>query len=219
MALFGSHARGDAALNSDVDLLLVTDERRVRHAAMGDVSLFLYPWSRLLRAARGGDLFVRHIVQEARALHDPGRLLENLRAEFRLKRSYSREISNASDLGWFIVRHPLELPQPLLGKRIAWCVRTILIARSAEQGSPVFSASALAEFSGSPEVTQLISAKTSGSFTRDNVESFRSFLETFGHREAIPGEGVDQHLARFRELGNRVALHTLSRAKETHYES
>lgn len=217
MVLFGSHARGDAAPSSDVDLLLVTHEPRVRHATMGDVSLFLYPWKCLLRDARGGDLFVRHIVQEARALHDPRQVIDSLRAAFRFKRSYSQEIGKASDLGWFLARHPLEIPEPLLGKRMAWCVRTILIARSAEQRSPVFSATALSEFGGSADVHRLISDKASGSRPRDNLERFVSFLETFGHQEAVHGGGVEEYFARFKAQRNRVALRTLSLAKESDY--
>lgn len=219
VALFGSHARDDAALNSDVDVLLITTERRVRHASMGNVSLYLYPWKQLLRDSCGGDLFTCHIVREARPLHDPDGMLPALREAFRFKQSYSLEIEKASDLGWYIIHNSQELPETLVVKRIAWCVRTILIARGAERRAPVFSASELAHLSGSQDVFRLISHKAEGSLAAGDLVLFAAFLREFGVHDPVPAGNADGYLARFKALGNRVALQTLRSGKADSYGS
>ena len=55
------------------------------------------------------------------------------------------EIAHATDLGWYLAKFGDELNSDLQVKRSLWCIRTILIARSAERRDPIFAPQLLAE--------------------------------------------------------------------------
>lgn len=219
VALFGSHARGDAEPGSDVDILGITFESRTRHVEMGNVSLYLYPWIYLLDAAGRGDLFLCHIVKEAKALHDPEDRLDQLGGAFVFKESYAEEIRKASDLGWYLATCREALAGPSIAKRIAWCVRTVLIARSAEQHMPCFAASALAKFSGSDAVRVLISRKDDDRVAPDSPILLRQVLVEFGAAEPFPNGLANTYRAYFKKSANDVALNTLRARSNDDYAS
>jgi hypothetical protein len=206
--LFGSHARTDAEAGSDVDILGITAERKTRHVEMGTVSLYLYPWKRLLAEARNGDLFVCHIVKEARPLHDPKSYLKELSTAFIFKPSYSEEVRKASDLAWYLIHFHEKLDQRTVAKRIAWCVRTIVIARSAENRTPYFAAAALTAFSKSSEVGALISRKEDRHVEGDSLFLLRDVLSQFGDSDPMLGPD-SAYLKRFAKTKNKVALQTI----------
>lgn len=134
--LFGSIARGDQSAGSDTDLLMVNLKDETRHVSIGHLSLFLYPWHQLKQDARAGDLFVCHLVCEAKPLLDPDSYLPKLRAAFAFRSTYQDEINRATDFGWYLVKFGGDLNSQLLAKRALWCIRTVLIARSAERRDP-----------------------------------------------------------------------------------
>src|SRR6516225_10395691 len=68
--LYGSHARGDAEETSDVDVLQVTPSHTAPYT-VGRVNVTCYTLEQLLRLARHGSLFARHLVEEALPLADP----------------------------------------------------------------------------------------------------------------------------------------------------
>ena len=143
--LFGSLARADQSEGSDTDLLMVNLDNETRHISVGRFSLFLYPWLTLERNARNGDLFVCHLVREAKPLFEPDGYLPKLKNAFQFRSDYMAEIGHATDLGWYLVRFGHEVNSHLQAKRALWCIRTILIARSAERRNPVFAPQLLAE--------------------------------------------------------------------------
>ncbi|MGF7151464.1 hypothetical protein FHS96_005130 [Sphingomonas zeicaulis] len=209
VALYGSQARGDAVLGSDVDLLMVTDEDHNRHVGIGTLSIYFYPWNSLLRDAAAGDLFVCHIVREARSLHDPEDRLGALARSFRFKPSYCEEIRKASDLAWYLASFPDMLNGALGAKRVAWTVRTILIARAAERRTPCFAADALVAFSGLPLVGTLIGRKGESRIAADTPDLLARFLHHFGLPAPMrSGAPADYH-AYFAVERNEVALQTL----------
>jgi hypothetical protein len=209
VALFGSRARGNADPHSDVDILLVTTEPRTRHVSMGNISLYLYSWSYLKRRASAGDLFVGHIAKESRALYDPKNYFKALDETFRFKTSYLKEIRQASELGWYIADYHSTVRPSVATKRIAWCVRTILIARAAEKQRPIFAASELAAFSGSPEVAGLISQKRDDVPSARTIKYFRKFLTEFGFPHPLP-KGNELEFQHFlKSSKNRIAEQTL----------
>ncbi|WP_336973836.1 nucleotidyltransferase domain-containing protein [Sphingobium aromaticiconvertens] len=209
VALYGSQARGDAVSGSDVDLLMITDEDHARHVSMGTLSIYLYPWTSLLRDAQAGDLFLCHIVREARSLHDPENRLGSLAGAFRFKPNYADEIRKASDLAWYLANFPDTLDGALGAKRVAWTVRTILIARAAERHSPCFAADALVAFSGLPLVGTLIGRKDEQYIAEDTPNLLACFLQHYGLPAPIrDGSPADYH-AYFAVNRNDVALQTL----------
>src|SRR5690606_5007487 len=140
-------ARSDQGEASDTDLLLVTEGIETQHMSHGHVSMFFYGWSKLLADAADGDLFVCHIAREAKPVFDPNGLLTTLSEAFVFRNTYMPTIEQARDFGWYLARYGVTLNRRLLVKRIIWCVRTILVARSAERRQPVFASHLLAKLS------------------------------------------------------------------------
>ena len=214
--LFGSLARGDQSDNSDTDLLTVTLDDETRHISVGHLSLFLYPWSTLENSARNGDLFVYHLVREARPLFDPDGYLPKLKEAFRVRPDYMVEIAHATDLGWYLTRYGDDLNSHLLAKRALWCIRTILIARSAEHDEPVFAPQLLANQTQSMAARDLLARRHSPRGGARVRSSLRLFLE----EEAISapfGEQADRadFIERFRTTSNKVALKTLQQEDDS----
>ena len=211
MLLFGSHARGDQDSRSDTDLLLITQEDAPRHVMNGHLSTSLYSFEDLRSRAQNGDLFVCHIVRESIPIYDPAGQLNMLRSEFSFRQSYEDVIQRATDLGWFLVEHGISIGSgALVNKRIAWCVRTILISRSAEMGIPVFSALSLAEFTKSDTVLTLIKNKDNTVVNVEVLWEFEVFLASFGGKRIfLPRGTYPDYRRRFDSTMNKVGLGTL----------
>lgn len=210
VALFGSRAREDHEPTSDTDVLLVTSESRPRHIFANNISFSLYPARHLYQKARSGDLFVCHLVTEAKVLLDEKNTFEKIRHEFRLRDSYTTEITMASELGWFLVRHGKEFENiNTANRRIAWCVRTILIARTAEARKPVFAAKALVDFAKSSIVAELIACKTSNIINNHILNNLSNFLNTWGNGDIKSKEKSPlKYFRHFKKTGNSVAMQT-----------
>jgi predicted nucleotidyltransferase len=208
--LFGSVARSDNAEGSDTDLLMVNLDDETRHISVGHASVFLYPWIRLKLDAEEGDLFACHLALEAKAIFDPEGYLPKLKESFRFKSNYQSEIARATELGWFLARFGEGLNPALQAKRILWCVRTILIARSAELRDPVFAPGLLAERTKSGAARELLSKRHD---RRDDAalrHSLREFLKEETTVESFHEQaGRAAFTRRFRETSNKVALQTL----------
>ncbi|MCB8884017.1 nucleotidyltransferase domain-containing protein [Acidisoma cellulosilytica] len=219
--LFGSRARGDNERNSDTDILLIAPPGRPQHCSFGQLSMFFYPWSKLLADASNGELFVCHLTREAKPIYDPEGRLDRLRASFKLRTSYSHDINRASDLGWFLERHADALAAAVVARRIVWCVRTILIARTAERGVPVFSPTELAETTSSNPGREILLARHQHRADAPMRCHFSQFLTEEGclpplAREADPTDYKDY----FRRTKNEVAISTITQGRkssEQHY--
>lgn len=212
VALFGSRARGDHGEGSDVDLLFITAEQHPRHRMVSNLSLSLYPINALLERAADGDLFICHLAYEAKPLYDPEGEFARVRSAFRFRDSYDREVRNASDLGWLLARFADDLPNSsLANRRIAWCVRTILIAKSAELRRPIFAPSELAAFSADSAVATLIRQKSySTAPSRSLLALLREFLQKWGASDPAPhAEAAAEYEDSFRDSGNDVGGRTL----------
>ena len=157
--LFGSLARADQSEGSDTDLLMVNLDDETRHVSAGHLSLFLYPWRKLGHDARDGDLFVCDLAREAKPLFDPDGYLQKLKEVFRFRSDYVAEITRATEFGWYLARFGEELNSHLQAKRALWCIRTILIARSAERHDPVFAPRLLAEQTRSVAARDLLTRR------------------------------------------------------------
>ena len=208
--LFGSLARADDSASSDTDLLMVNLDSEIRHVSIGHLSLFLNPWHKLEHDAREGDLFVCHLVCEAKPFLDPDGYLLKLKEAFRFRTDYVAEIARATDLGWYLVRFGDELNSNLHAKRALWCIRTILIARSAERHDPVFAPQLLAEQTRSVAGRNLLASRHSERDRAEVRELLRLFLEEetkFDSFNVLADRSA--FIERFTATSNNVALQTL----------
>lgn len=216
--LFGSLARADHSEGSDTDLLMVSLDKDTRHVSVGHLSLFLYPWPQLQEDAREGDLFVCHLVREAKPLIDPEKYLVKMQSAFRFRSSYQSEIDRAVDLGMYLARFGEELNSTLLTKRALWCIRTILIARSAERRDPVFAPQRLAEETGSVAARELLTNRHIHRERAAVQRRLRSFLKEEAHpSHFLETADRDNFKERFEATSNRVALQTLRQDENSHY--
>jgi hypothetical protein len=177
----------------------------------GHLSTSFYSFEDLRSRAQNGDLFVSHIVRESIPIYDPASQLDMLRSEFSFRQSYGDEIQRATDLGWFLVEHGMSIgSSALVNKRIAWCVRTILISRSAETGIPVFSALGLAEFAKSKAVLTLVKNKDETIIAADMLRDLEGVLASFGGDRIFRSRGsYSDYRRRFDSTMNKVGLGTL----------
>jgi len=213
VALFGSRARGDQTPASDTDLLLVsTDRGPPLHTGMGQVSLSTYGFADLVQKAEDGDLFVWHCLFEGRAIHDPEHLFDDLRARFRLRTSYAREIGHGAAVGWLLARFGQSMNNSALAaRRATWAVRTILIARSAEAGGPKFAAQELETLAPITETSRLIQLKSGPRFDAAAAVDLHRFLDWCALPDPLPEASVPSDFdPLFMSSGNSVGLHLVS---------
>jgi len=96
---------------------------------------------------------------------------------------------------------------PLLRRRIAWAVRTILIARSAEAGNPVFSPAALTALGPSQITAALIAGKDADHLSADALTGLERFLREEALADPLPTASDPQPYAElFRRTDNAVGL-------------
>ena len=211
--VYGSRARGDFTHASDFDVLLVeTDTGRFSSTSVGGVNCHTYSNEQLFAFAGAGELFALHIASEAIPLFDNSGFLPAFKEAFRFKESYRSDISYASEVGWLLTMGRESFGSaPYVNRRIAWVVRTILIASAAEQRKPVFSARALADLSGNAALEDLISVKDDDNFNPRALERLREFLIVYGYpgaREAV-SMPLSELRERFLKTGNKVGIKTL----------
>lgn len=185
LILYGSCARGDQKAGSDVDMLAITNERHYRMIVKNNVNLACYPNKLIFGIAKAGELFALHLVKEGVPIFDPSGLFDQFKQTFQVKNSYQNELSNAIDLGWYLVARHKEIGnKTLVNRRITWCVRTMLIAEAATLGNFIFSTKALVEFSNNEHIFELISLKDGQSLNTKRITEFRHLLNT----KSLPSE-------------------------------
>lgn len=164
LILYGSRARGDAGPDADVDLMLATGAARAQSPVerMG-VSLHRYPRAWLLKQATHGDLFAYHVGHEGVPLQDGDGFLIDLRTAFTRKASYAADMR----VGLLVARLIAETDWGMdagLKRRFFWGVRTCLISSTAQDGSPIFSATQLESSTAIDGLADLIARRTTASF-------------------------------------------------------
>lgn len=208
-ALFGSRARGDEDAESDYDILVWSEGSQPHTIRLGMHAMAVYPCDYLLRKAEQGDLFVSHLVHEAKEIWDPHSLLKALRTCFSPKQSYGREIELAAQIGQFILQFHHRMPNVLINRRIAWVVRTILIAKAMEIGAPVFATRELTSLLCAPEAVPLIALKDDAEFRPDGLIGLDSFLSRWAAPWNEAASTIDEFRALFEASENDFGLQTI----------
>ncbi|MBQ4679221.1 hypothetical protein AerOnIF3_01065 [Aeromonas dhakensis] len=185
LALFGSTARHEAEFNSDIDLLGVYDGDKIKSICIGTVSLFLYPETTLIEKMQSGDLFALHLVKESIPIYGCD-TLGGIYNCFQYKTNYYSEISNAITLAKKILSTYDSIAcKRNSNKKLAWCLRTTIIALSAQNKEPIFSKKTLSEYIEIPKVPandllKMINIKNSSvPIPKIFIDYFYSFIDFF----------------------------------------
>jgi len=213
LVLYGSCARADNNEKSDVDIFAISSDSSYRMIIDKKINIASYPESLAFERAKNGDLFMWHVVEEGRPIYDTCGIFGKLRKSFRYRDNYSIEISNASDVGTMLCQFATCTSNcTLINRRMAWCVRTILIARSAEQRNPIFSAHKLAKFAESEAVLELISNKNNDHFDGRLLEKFVDFIDEFGIRRSNTTgfSDLDAFRGFFADTDNAIGTKTIA---------
>lgn len=146
LIVFGSYARGDTDKFSDLDLLGIVDDKNSKATPVRDINLSIYSIGKLIDLMECGDLFALHLKMEGRPLF--GEVLFNeITSRFKYKESYIGDVAYALLMGELILENKLSIKNwSIANKRIAWAVRTMIIAFSAENREPVFSKNKISEY-------------------------------------------------------------------------
>jgi len=211
LAIYGSRSRGDYTNSSDIDLFAITDEEYYKMVVDGKTNLACYPMGLAEQRAINGDLFILHICSEAKEIYGDGFYLMQLRNSFKYKKNYNHVKINAADLAWFLIDLSPKIRNTLLlNKRIAWCVRTILIASAAESRKSIFSKKGLVDYSGHQFVDNLISSKDLPVYNRTLIHNLEDFLISLGfYRPILSTISMDSYRELFFIKGNEMGLKTL----------
>ena len=181
--LYGSRARGDYRPKSDFDLLGVIENGPMRREiAAGGVSLYHYPVHKLQSAAEIGELFALHLTAEGKVLHDTLGVFKNVQASFSFKSNYDSEIEDASYVIRFLIDRRNLIAKKDVRKRLVWAMRTILIARNANERRVCFSSALLANYSRIGELKDIIDHRNLPD-TEGFLKVATRVLERFGNGE------------------------------------
>jgi hypothetical protein len=155
--LYGSYARGDADDASDVDVLQVTSEHTAPYA-VGVLNVTCYTFHQLLRVARAGGLFARHLVEEALPLFDPEDLLGTLKSAYVAPQTYDgvrRETCRCAPL-LDVGKSEFNENAKGLSSLVSYLVRTYLYASAFDQGAQSFAMQQVLELLGQPRAKRIL---------------------------------------------------------------
>ncbi|WP_254796972.1 nucleotidyltransferase domain-containing protein [Sulfitobacter albidus] len=207
--LFGSMARGDSSGTSDVDLLISEETGSIKSERAGRVEVQYTPQKYLLEMSARGDLFAIHLAYEAKVVADPDGFFDSFKKSLKIKSSYAKERESASALAAYLLKRKLSKRQfPIRNKRIAWCVRTILISLLLEDGEIVFSPMRLQELYPDKRIGILLNARRTKIDISGYKKALRWFLEEFGEDE-FSRKGLKQLRQVFKQQDNKVAESTI----------
>lgn len=221
LVLFGSRARGDYESGSDVDILAINKRGKIQTKNIKNINFIVYPKEYLKLKAINGDLFLLHLVSESIIIFDSENHFAEIKSLFNYRDNYNHDKQQATDIGYFLVRYKSNFHNShYLNKRMAWCARTILIAKAAEQRLPIFSAKALAEFTNSYEVFKIIKNKDSSSFNYEINDMFLNFLRKYGTpTEVISFKEVADYWKYFQRTKNTMGITTIKTLEMSPYAS
>ncbi|WP_458326138.1 hypothetical protein [Roseobacter sp. A03A-229] len=192
-----------------MDLLVSEDTGSIRSERTGRVEVQYTPKKYLMEMSAQGDLFAIHLAYEAKVVADPDGFFDSFKESLRIKSSYIEEREAASALAAYLLKRKLSRPQiPIRNKRIAWCVRTILISLLLEEGEIVFSPIRLQELYHDKRINILLDARRTKIRTSGYKTALRWFLEEYGEAD-FARKGLRELRKDFKQQDNKVAKSTI----------
>ena len=144
LMLFGSFARGDESLTSDIDILELSERRR-RPYRSGRINVSVYDGPTLTRMAQRGSLFVLHLRLEGKLLRDKSGILTSCLQNYRRPATYEpfrsalRQLANLLDVNEEQYRKNWRPYNELA----LYIIRSEVYAQLEEAGQPMFSLRAI----------------------------------------------------------------------------
>jgi hypothetical protein len=158
LLLYGSHARGDAQEDSDIDVLQVTPTHTAPYA-VGRVNVTCYTVEQLLRLARKGGLFARHIVEEALPLADPHDVLGVLKSAYVSPLDYhgvKREVCGCAPL-LDVADSQFDKNAHGLSSLVSYLIRTYLYATAFDHRARSFAMRHVLDLLGQQRASSILS--------------------------------------------------------------
>jgi hypothetical protein len=221
--LYGSHARGDAQEASDVDILQVTPTHTAPYA-VGRVNVTCYTLEQLLRLARQGALFARHVAAEALPLSDPHDLLGALRSAYVSPSDYrgvKREVCGCAPLLDVTELQFSENAQGL-SSLVSYLIRTYLYATAFDQGAKSFAMGPVLDLLGQQHASVILSnlrLHRSVSAFAEARALFEDLTETTCQREEGSLEAFIVNASAHNELAMILGLRLLARGRPFTYDA
>ena len=181
--VYGSVARGEKNLGSDVDILQIVDEA-TKQFAIGNIHVAPYTLDRLEAMARRGGLFIAHLIEEAQPLYDPDDVFQRLRDNYQpvsldVELQRVRVTSGLLDVASEVYAHYW----PGLHKCAAFVLRSLAYVKARERNCFSFSLAHVMEVLGD---TRLRNIATVRSLNHPHEHLFRSLIVTIEEYQGSP---------------------------------
>ncbi len=177
LLLYGSWARGDAVVGSDLDLLVIVEQPRPS-IYPGDVSVSYYTIAQV--ESGRGTLFGAHLKRDAKVLWDPtGELGVVLSRMGEVEVDTERLFSRARNMSRILGCPAMDLPKYLPGllREARYLLRSCMYARAIAEGSPCFSVREIAQRNADPPLASLLASRQTTEPSGEELNECISRLE------------------------------------------
>jgi hypothetical protein len=183
LLLYGSAARGENGPGSDIDILQVVTTPADAYSR-GPVQVAPYTLNRLISMASIGSLFVRHLIDEGKAIVDPDNVLETLNHAYCEASRETRLTQLRLTSGLLDVSDGVYADYwPGLHSCAAFVLRSLAYVFARERGCTSFSMKLVTEVLADPRLTLIQTLRDS---ITPNRNMYRQILDTIEFYQRSP---------------------------------